>query len=77
MTQTTRAVKEEVIGPDFFDDPHKYYRRWRRNGAVFRVRRPNGLPHWMIIGYEESRARRASPTRGRPRSGRSPPVRRP
>jgi cytochrome P450 len=54
-------VKEEVIGPDFFDDPHKYYRRWRRNGPVFRVRRPNGLPHWMIIGYDEARAALADP----------------
>ena len=54
-------MKEETIGPDFFDDPHKYYRRWRRNGPVFRVRRPNGLPHWMIIGYEEARAALADP----------------
>jgi cytochrome P450 len=54
-------VKEEVIGPDFFDDPHKYYRRWRRNGPVFRVRRPNGLPHWLIIGYDEARAALADP----------------
>jgi cytochrome P450 len=61
MTQAIRAVQEEVIGPDFFDDPHKYYRRWRRNGPVFRVRRPNGLPHWLIIGYDEARAALADP----------------
>ena len=59
--QATRAVREEVIGPDFFDDPHKYYRRWRRHGPVLRVLRPNGLPHWLIIGYDEARAALADP----------------
>ncbi len=54
-------MKEEEIGPDFFDDPHKYYRRWRRNGPVLRVRRPNGLPHWLIIGYDDARAALADP----------------
>ncbi|MFC5286621.1 cytochrome P450 [Actinokineospora guangxiensis] len=61
MTQATGVVREEAIGPDFFDDPHKYYRRWRKGGAVLRVRRPNGLPHWLIIGFGEARAALADP----------------
>ncbi len=61
ITQATKVVKEEVIGSDFFDDPHKYYRRWRKNGPVFRVVRPSGLPHWMVIGYDEARTLLADP----------------
>jgi cytochrome P450 len=61
ITQTARVAKEEEIGPDFFDDPHKYYRRWRKSGPVVRVRRPTGLPHWLIIGYDEARAVLADP----------------
>ncbi|MQS13786.1 cytochrome P450 [Streptomyces kaniharaensis] len=61
MNQFGGSVQEEAIGTDFFDDPHKYYRRWRKNGPVFRVRRPNGLPHWLITGYDEARTALADP----------------
>ncbi|KJS53247.1 cytochrome P450 [Streptomyces rubellomurinus subsp. indigoferus] len=61
MTQFGGPVREETIGTDFFDDPHKYYRRWRTKGPVLRVRRPNGLPHWLIIGYDEARTALADP----------------
>ncbi|MBL1095976.1 cytochrome P450 family protein [Streptomyces coffeae] len=61
MTPVTGSVQEETIGTDFFDDPHKYYRRWRKSGPVLRVRRPSGLPHWLITGYDEARAALADP----------------
>jgi cytochrome P450 len=60
ITQATEVGVEDV-GADFFADPHKYYNAWRRKGSVIRVRRPNGLTHWLIIGYEEARAALADP----------------
>ena len=60
MTQTIETGIEDV-GADFFADPHKYYGRWRENGPLVRVRRPNGVVHWLIIGYEEARTALADP----------------
>ena len=60
MTQTTEVGIEDV-GVDFFADPHKYYDSWRATGPVVRVRRPPGLVHWLIIGYDEARAALADP----------------
>lgn len=51
----------ETLSEDFFADPHAYYRRWRAQGPVLRVRYPGGVPQWLIIGYAEARAALADP----------------
>ncbi|MEU4596792.1 cytochrome P450 [Nocardia sp. NPDC023988] len=61
MADTTAAPRVESIGADFFDDPHAHYRRWRAAGPVHRVRFPDDVVRWVIIGYAEARAALADP----------------
>ncbi|MET9487362.1 cytochrome P450 [Nocardia sp. NPDC006630] len=51
----------ETIGADFFADPHRHYRRWREYGPVRRVRFPDGVIRWVILGHAEGRAALADP----------------
>jgi cytochrome P450 len=54
-TESPQAIEE--IGDDFFANPHVYYARWREIGPVVRVRTPrNGIPAYVVIGYEQARA---------------------
>ncbi|MGF6883653.1 cytochrome P450 [Nocardia sp. GAS34] len=57
MVNTESPQRIDELGDDFFADPHVYYARWRETGPVVRVRMPrNGVPAWVVIGYEEARA---------------------
>ncbi|MGW4248837.1 cytochrome P450, partial [Nocardia sp. NPDC004722] len=51
----------ELLGDHFFANPHAYYRLWREDGPVIRVHFGDGVPRWLILGYEESRAALADP----------------
>lgn len=46
----------EILGADFFADPHAHYRRWREGGPVRQVRFPDGVVRWVVLGYAEGRA---------------------
>jgi cytochrome P450 len=61
MVDTEAGDRIELVGDDFHDDPHKYYRRWREHGPVHRVCLPGGIPVWAIIGYAQGRAALADP----------------
>ncbi|MFF0488195.1 cytochrome P450 [Nocardia sp. NPDC004068] len=51
----------ETLSADFFTDPHVHYRRWREHGPVHRIRFPDGVERWIIVGYPEARAALADP----------------
>ncbi|MFD6392264.1 cytochrome P450 [Nocardia sp. NPDC060259] len=61
MADTTAAARVESIGADFFDDPHAHYRRWRATGPVHRVRFPDDVVRWVVVGYAEARLALADP----------------
>ncbi len=61
MADTTAAARVESIEADFFDDPHAHYRRWRADGPVHRVRFPDDVVRWVVIGYAEARMALADP----------------
>ena len=61
MADTATTSRIEYAGPDFFQDPHVYYRRWRARGPVLRVRFDDGGACWVVIGYAEGRAALADP----------------
>ncbi|MFE7718098.1 cytochrome P450 [Nocardia rhizosphaerihabitans] len=61
MADTTAAARVESIGADFFDDPHAHYRRWRAAGPVHRVRFPDDVVRWVVVGYAEARVALADP----------------
>ena len=61
MADTTAAARVESIEADFFDDPHAHYRRWRAGGPVHRVRFPDDVVRWVVIGYAEARMALADP----------------
>ena len=49
------------LSPEFFADPHRFYRRWSEDGPVHRVRFPDGRVGWVVTGYAEARAALADP----------------
>jgi cytochrome P450 len=51
----------ETLGDDFFTEPQAYYRRWREHGPVHRVRFPDGIARWVVVGYAEGRAALSDP----------------
>ncbi|MCE5288313.1 MAG: cytochrome P450 [Nocardiaceae bacterium] len=57
----TAADAIDVVGEDFFTDPHAYHERWRAGGPVHRVVLPEGWSGWVIIGYSEARAALSDP----------------
>ncbi|WP_280305562.1 cytochrome P450 family protein [Nocardia neocaledoniensis] len=61
MADITAAAPVASIGADFFDDPHAYYRRWRAEAPVHRVRFPDDVIRWVIVGYAEARHALADP----------------
>ncbi|MFC4373792.1 cytochrome P450 [Nocardia halotolerans] len=61
MADLSAPARVETIGADFFDDPHTHYRRWRAAGPAHRVRFPDDVIRWVIVGYAEARAALADP----------------
>ncbi|WP_336083767.1 cytochrome P450 family protein [Nocardia sp. SSK8] len=61
MAELSAPSRIESIGTEFFDDPHAHYRRWRDAGPAHRVRFPDGVVRWVIVGYAEARAALADP----------------
>ncbi|WP_155981799.1 cytochrome P450 [Nocardia sp. BMG111209] len=51
----------ETPGDDFFTEPQAYYRRWREQGPVHRVRFSDGITRWVVVGYPEGRAALSDP----------------
>ncbi|MEU8618542.1 cytochrome P450 [Streptomyces sp. NPDC048623] len=43
-------------GADFTANPYPYYAKLRASGPVHEVITPEGIPAWLIVGYEEARA---------------------
>ncbi|MFD7662085.1 cytochrome P450 [Streptomyces sp. NPDC059788] len=50
-----------AYGPDFVTDPHPYYAKLRAQGPVHRVRIPEYMDVWLVVGHEEARAALADP----------------
>lgn len=61
MADRTAPAHVESIGADFFDDPHAQYRRWRAEGPVHRVRFPDDVVRWVVVGYQEAKIALADP----------------
>ncbi|MFC4128752.1 cytochrome P450 family protein [Nocardia rhizosphaerae] len=61
MADITAAASVASIGADFFDDPHAHFRRWRATGPVHRVRFPDDIVRWVVVGYAEARQALADP----------------
>ncbi|WP_278264430.1 cytochrome P450 [Nocardia sp. AG03] len=61
MADLSAPSRIESLGTEFFDDPHAHYRRWREAGPVHRVRFPDEVVRWVIVGYPEARAALADP----------------
>lgn len=61
MAELSAPARIESIGATFFDDPHAHYRRWRAAGPVHRVRFPDDVVRWVVVGYAEARAALADP----------------
>jgi cytochrome P450 len=47
--------REDLAAPQFRDNPHASYARWRSEGPVRRVRLPHGEDAWLVTGYAEAR----------------------
>ncbi|MEU6975140.1 MULTISPECIES: cytochrome P450 [unclassified Streptomyces] len=43
-------------GADFTANPYPYYAKLRTQGPVHEVLTPDGMPAWLVVGYEEARA---------------------
>ena len=43
-------------GAEFTADPYPYYAKLRASGPVHEVLTPEGIPAWLVVGYEEARA---------------------
>ncbi|WP_128984199.1 cytochrome P450 family protein [Streptomyces roseicoloratus] len=43
-------------GADFTANPYPYYAKLRGAGPVHEVLTPDGMPAWLIVGYDEARA---------------------
>ncbi|MFF6773366.1 cytochrome P450 [Streptomyces sp. NPDC012637] len=43
-------------GADFTANPYPYYAKLREAGPVHEVITPDGMPAWLVVGYEEARA---------------------
>ncbi|MFI8519583.1 cytochrome P450 [Streptomyces sp. NPDC085481] len=43
-------------GADFTANPYPYYAKIRAAGPVHEILTPEGIPAWLIVGYEEARA---------------------
>ncbi|GAA2450250.1 cytochrome P450 [Streptomyces macrosporus] len=50
-----------ALGEDFARDPYSVYAELRARGPVHRVRMPEGIEAWLVVGYEEARAVLADP----------------
>ncbi|MGW5112923.1 hypothetical protein [Nocardia sp. NPDC004123] len=51
----------ETIGPEFFVDRRRHYRRWREHGPVRRVRFPDTIVRRVILDCAAGRAALADP----------------
>jgi cytochrome P450 len=61
VADLTASAPVESIGAEFFDDPHAQYRRWRAEGPVHRVRFPDDVVRWVVVGYAEAKIALADP----------------
>jgi cytochrome P450 len=61
-TSTDAGVLDlEALGEDFVRDPYPLYARLRAQGPVHRVRTPQGVLAWLVVGYEAARAALGDP----------------
>jgi cytochrome P450 len=51
----------DVLGEDYFADPHAYHARLREQAAATEVVLPRGSRAWLVTRYEEGRAALADP----------------
>ncbi|MFF0749293.1 cytochrome P450 [Streptomyces sp. NPDC004267] len=50
------VIKLGEFGADFTADPYPYYAKLRETGPVHEVETPDGIPAWLVVGYDEARA---------------------
>ncbi|MTL12069.1 cytochrome P450 [Nocardia seriolae] len=65
MNSRTVGRVSEQLGDRFFANPHAYYRHWREEGPVRQVHFGDGVPRWLVLGYDECRAALADPRLGK------------
>lgn len=66
------ALDLTALGHDFVRDPYPVYADLRARGPVHRVRMPEGMHAWLVVGYEEARAALADPRLSKAWSSASP-----
>ncbi|MCI0386709.1 cytochrome P450 [Streptomyces sp. CNQ085] len=71
-TRERAPVDLASLGEDFARDPYPVYAELRARGPVHRVRLPEGLEAWLVVGYEEARAVLADPRLSKHWSNASP-----
>ncbi|WP_345620724.1 cytochrome P450 [Streptomyces ziwulingensis] len=58
---TADIVDLAALGEDFVRDPFPFYAELRERGPVHRVRIPEGVEAWLVVGYAAARAALADP----------------
>ncbi len=53
---TDRTVDLAAMGDEFTRDPYRVYAELRARGPVHRVRMPEGVESWLVVGHDEIRA---------------------
>lgn len=56
MTTDAAIVDLAALGEDFTRDPYPVYAELRARGPVHRIRMPEGILAWLVVGYEAGRA---------------------
>ncbi|GAA0558837.1 cytochrome P450 [Paractinoplanes ferrugineus] len=51
----TQDIRDDLADPDFHNDPHPSYARWRQTGPVRPVVLPGGYGGWLVTRYEDAR----------------------
>ncbi|MFI6644841.1 cytochrome P450 [Streptomyces sp. NPDC050504] len=69
---TDGVIDLTALGHDFVRDPYPVYADLRSRGPVHRVRMPEGMTAWLVVGYEEGRAVLADPRFSKAWSSASP-----
>ncbi|MFK0115326.1 cytochrome P450 [Streptomyces sp. NPDC090994] len=55
------VVDLAALGESFTRDPYPVYARLRAQGPVHRIRMPEGMDAWLVVGYEAGRAALTDP----------------
>jgi cytochrome P450 len=50
------VIDLSVLGEEFARHPYPVYEALRRRGPVHRIRMPEGVDAWLVVGYQEARA---------------------